>query len=166
MITTPTPPPEVLAVLRGPTRAGLHEDALRVAPHQVFTATLADVLDSRIVLSAQEMAWREVAGGEAREVAPRDTGYVQTSVNEGPFVAATAEALEIAEQLDGDYELRVLNIPSVYVVALWLYADSGSILIPMSPAPSGLTANQPYDEPSFTEALRPLAEKRSTTPMV
>ncbi|PYQ31389.1 MAG: hypothetical protein DMF56_05705 [Acidobacteria bacterium] len=167
MITAPAPPPEVLAVLRDPARAGLHEDTVRLAPiHRVFTATLADVLAGRVLNAAQESAWRDVTAGAAAEVASRNGEFVITSINEGPFVAATADALETARQLDGDYELRVLSIPAVYVVALWLYADAGSILIPLSPAPSGLTANQPYNESSFTEALRPLAEKRSTTPMV
>ena len=167
MITTPAPPPEVLALLRDPAHTGLHENALGlVKPHRVYTATLADVLAGRVLNAAQESAWRDVSPGAAAEAALRNGEFVITSINEGPFVAATADALETARQLDGDYELRVLSIPAVYVVALWLYADAGSILIPLSPAPSGLNANQPYNEPDFTAALRPLAEKRSTTPMV
>ena len=166
MITAPAPPPEVLVLFRDPTRAGLRENTLRIAPiHRVYTATLADVLAGRVLNAAQESAWREVTAGAAAEAALRNGEFVITSINEGPFVAATGDALEIARQLDGDYELRVLSIPAVYTVALWLHAID-DILIPLAPAPSGLTANQPYNESEFTAALRPLAEKRSTTPMV
>jgi hypothetical protein len=166
MINAPSPPPAALAVLREQRAGDAREDAIHVAPHQVFTAMLTDVREGRVLANAQETAWRDVAGGTAAEVSSRNGEFVITSINEGPFVAATADALGIAKQLDGDYELRVLTIPAVYVVALWLYAASGSVLIPLAPAPSGLTANQPYDETSFTAALHPLAEKRSTTPMV
>ena len=167
MIRPPYAPPEAIAALNAAHRSGARENALRLAPvHQVFTATLTDVVEDRVLAAAQETSWRDVTGTTAAEVAPRDGRYVLTSENQGPFVAATADALERAKQLDGDYELRVLSIPALYVVALWLHADSTDVLIPLAPAPNGLTANEPYDEASFTAALRPLAEKRSTQPMV
>jgi hypothetical protein len=170
MITSPQPPPEAIRVLRDPTRAGLREDAVRLAPiHRVFTATLADVRGRRVLADAQESAWRDVTGNAAAETASRDGQFIITSINEGPFVAATGEAMLVAHDLDAvkkrDYELRVLTIPSLYTFALWLRRDDDDILIPMSPAPSGLTANQPYDEATFTDGLRPLAEKRATTVM-
>ncbi len=166
MIHAPQPPPEALAVLRDPTQRGLRENTIRLAPvHQVFTATATDVQNKRVLANAQSSSWRDVAGPSAAEVASRNGEYVIISINEGPFVESIVDALDRAKQLPGDYELRLLTIPSLYVVALWLRGET-DVLIPMEPAPTGLNANEPYDEASFTEALRPLAERRSTEPMV
>jgi hypothetical protein len=165
MIRAPKIPPEVSAAFREHRPGGMREQSLRVSPHQVFTATRDDVLGRRVLAAAQETSWRDVTGTSAAEAASRNGEFVITSINEGPFVASTEDALARARQLDGDYELRVLSIPALYVFALWLRGES-DVLIPMSPAPAELRANEPYDEASFTEALRPLAERRSTEPMV
>ena len=62
------------------------------------------------------------------------------------------------------YELRLLRIPAVYAVALWLHAPDGDLLIPVSPAPPPLRANEPYDAAAFSAALRPLAESAMRGP--
>ncbi|HJQ40785.1 MAG TPA: hypothetical protein VKB93_26910 [Thermoanaerobaculia bacterium] len=165
MIRAPQAPPEVLAVLHKERGDGAREQALRVGAHQVFTATLTDVLERRVLAAAQATSWRDVAGTSAAEVAPREGEYVLTSINEGPFATATHDALDRARQLEGDYELRVLTIPSLYLFALWLHGEN-DVVIPMDPAPTGLNANEPYNEVRLTEALRPLAERRSTEPLV
>jgi hypothetical protein len=166
MIRAPKAPSEVIDAFAKERAGGAREQALRVAPvHQVFTATRDDVLERRVLAAAQPTSWRDVVGTSAAEVAPREGEFVLTSINEGPFVASTGDAFDRAKQLEGDYELRVLSIPALYVFALWLHGEK-NVLIPMEPAPTGLKANEPYDEAAFTDALRPLAERRSTQPMV
>jgi hypothetical protein len=136
-------------------------------PHRVFTATLNDVLVGRVLANAQETTWRYflVHKGEEPFASAEVAGNEIANVNEGPFVQGTAVAMIAAEQLDAprhrDYELRLLRIPALYTVAVWLTAEGDDLLIPADPAPEPLVANQPYTEASFVEALRPLAEVRS-----
>ncbi|MGH3046855.1 MAG: hypothetical protein ACRDNC_07615, partial [Gaiellaceae bacterium] len=71
-------------------------------------------------------------------------------VNEGPFVRATEAAVRKAEtlpQLDrATYELRLVRIPAVYVIALWLKAEGNGedVLIPIGETPPEVEPDRPY----------------------
>lgn len=89
---------------------------------------------------------------------------------EGPYVASTQHALEQAESLPGAFQPRLLSIPRLYMLTLWLHrrtsaaADEGSpepsdLLIPLAPAPPGIAAHRP----STVETLFPLLESRMVT---
>jgi hypothetical protein len=135
-------------------------------PHRVFSATLQDVMGGRVLTNALETSWRYflVHGDSEPFAAAEVTGDDLSHVNEGPFVQGSANAMIAAEQLDAtrqrDYELRLLRIPALYTVAIWLTSPDDDVLIPAEPAPEPLVANQSYDEAHFTDALRPLAELR------
>ncbi len=87
-------------------------------------------------------------------------------VNEGPFVKATAAAQKAAAKLpqvrEGSVEARVIRIPALYVMALWLKDLDGDddVVIPMAPAPPFLEANRPYTEREFLKALAGPAKAR------
>ncbi len=53
-----------------------------------------------------------------------------------------------------DYELRLLKVPAVYLVALWLHGGNEDILIPLGQPPAGLKKNRPYTEAGIIRALR------------
>ena len=76
----------------------------------------------------------------------------------GPFTDATIKALTAAERLPkvakADYELRLLKVPAVYLMALWLHGKDGDILIPMGDPPAGLKKNKAYTEAGVIRALR------------
>jgi len=135
-------------------------------PHRVFSATLEDVMADRLLANARETTTRFFLVRDADE--PFATAEVRGAefdhLNEGPFVLGTARAMVAAEQLDAstqrDYEMRLLRIPALYTVAVWLASPADNILIPAAPAPEPLIADRPYDERAFTDALRPLAETR------
>lgn len=141
-------------------------------PHRVYTATPTDVLAGSILASATEDSWRYLVIRNdddvvaAVEVTSRDGGPMELAhINEGPFVVGTVAAIAIAEeQLENDpndFELRLLRIPSLYLMALWLHADNSDELITIAPAPPGLRANEVIGEAQLTGALRPLAEERT-----
>jgi hypothetical protein len=103
-------------------------------------------------LSARQ---RGAKGGAARELE-------FLGLTHGPFTAATIEALTAAEKFPtvakSDYELRLLKVPSVYLVALWLHGDD-DILVPMASPPGGLKKNRAYSEGQVIKALSEIAAK-------
>jgi hypothetical protein len=88
-------------------------------------------------------------------------------VNEGPFVKATAAAQKAASKLpqvrDGKVEARVIRVPALYVMALWLKDLEGDrdVIVPMAPSPPFLEANRPYTEREFLKALAGPAKARA-----
>lgn len=136
-------------------------------PHRVFVATLQDVMAGQVLANAREAAKRYflVHTDDEPFAAAEVAGNQFAHVNEGPFVQSTARSMIVAEQLDAvqerDYELRLLRIPALYTVAVWLSSTSDDILIPSDPVPAPLRPDTPYTEEDFTEALKPLAEVRS-----
>ena len=63
-------------------------------------------------------------------------------------MAVTATAIAAAQALPqvglGSFELRLLRIPALYVMALWLHTPAaiGELLLPLAPTPIG-TAGVP-----------------------
>ncbi len=136
-------------------------------PHRVYTIGREAILRDVLLSTAVPVAWRyllvtQEAAVSAAELSDKgDGGLAFSEVNDGPFVQATIEALTTAEALDevqrGDFELRLLKIPAVYVVALWLHSETDDLIIPMAPAPRGVTAGRAYSADDLLQALRPLA---------
>ena len=83
-------------------------------------------------------------------------------LNGGPYVAATATAIDELERLPevaaGDYELRLLKVPALHVAAAWLVGGH-RLVVPLAPAPSFLEAGHRYTEEEFVAALREPAQR-------
>lgn len=73
---------------------------------------------------------------------------------EGPYIASTGRALRQAELLATHYQPRLLSIPELYMLTLWLHGDttadgaSGApaphdLLVPLAPAPPGICSHRP-----------------------
>jgi len=135
-------------------------------PHRVFLATADDILAGDVTSNPRGTTWRYFLVDSNNEVfaAAEVDGETLSNVNEGLFVQGSANAMIAAEQFAAgrahDYELRLLSIPAVYTMAVWLKSPGEDVLFPSDPAPSPLVANEPYDEGRFTDALRPLAKQR------
>ncbi|HXH39920.1 MAG TPA: hypothetical protein VNN08_14920 [Thermoanaerobaculia bacterium] len=141
-------------------------------PHRVYLATAADVVAGAILSSAKEDSWRYLVINNsdeavaAVEVIARGGGPMELAhINEGPFVAGTVDAIANAEEqvrnAPRDFEVRLLRIPSLYLIALWLHASDTDGLIPIAPAPAGLVAGVAITEAELAATLRPLAEQRT-----
>ncbi|OEV10838.1 hypothetical protein [Streptomyces nanshensis] len=86
----------------------------------------------------------------------------------GPYVASAQRALKQAESLPGVHQPRLLSVPRLYMLTLWLHADTAAdvaegaprpsdVLIPLSPAPPGIAAHVPRR----ADALLPVLTRRS-----
>lgn len=143
-------------------------DVALALPHDVYTLGLDDLVRGATLDDAQPVGRRflVMAGDEAvasAEITGDGAGF---QANEGPFVAATARAVARAEQdpatATGDYEVRVLRLPALYFMALWLKSDGGrpDLVIPMDPAPAPFSAGKSVDVREVVSELANLARRR------
>ncbi|MFJ7208939.1 hypothetical protein ACIQWR_36085 [Streptomyces sp. NPDC098789] len=119
--------------------------------------------------------WRFLIRGGDRFVAAADTrltadGWAFSHFFEGPYVAATERALRQAESLGKNYQPRLLSVPELYMLTLWLHEGVGAaasaglpaaadLLVPLAPAPPGIAAYRPHPVsellPVLTHRLTP-----------
>ncbi|MER5312093.1 hypothetical protein ABT034_30390 [Streptomyces sp. NPDC002773] len=167
---SPAPAPalrSVLAALGSPT--AVHEartPALRAAqgplspelplPVHVLDVTGAPGHAPRIRLAG----WRFLIRSGDRAIAAADTmltpdGWSFSHFFEGPYVTATERALLQAEALPVPYQPRLLSVPELYMLTLWLHADpeadgataapaAADLMVPLAPAPPGIAAHRAY----------------------
>lgn len=132
------------------------------APHPVYFLALSDLRDGKGMEAARATGWRwlviqnaEVVGSasvvpEVSLDAENRSGaeYAFADFSEGPFPASMNEALLALEGnaalAESDYEVRLLEIPGLYVVALWLARLKGAAgqdyIMPLTPAPEPFRA--------------------------
>lgn len=140
------------------------------APHDVYFLGLSD-LAKGVSLDAATLVGRRflVMDGDrpiaSAELADQDEGP-GFQANEGPYVQSTAAAIARAEEdpelADGDYEVRVLRIPALYFMGIWLKNEQGGqadVVIPLEPAPPPLDSGRKYTP---EEILSTLAEPART----
>lgn len=125
-------------------------------PHQVFTLGLTDLAAGKGLDAAKPTGWRYLvqegdnvlASAEVTAAGPTDE-YVFSAFNEGRFVASSANAMravgEFPEVKQGNFELRFLNVPGLYVLALWLHDAQGKddFLLPLAPSPVETPVGKP-----------------------
>jgi hypothetical protein len=158
----------------GMKAAVLPEKLHHSEPHPVYVATLDDLEAGKLLAAAKQTGWRYllaqddevVAEAEltaGRRVAKGAKGAKHedlafAGLTHGPFTGATVDGLHAAERLPQvektDYELRLLKVPAVYLVALWLHGADEDILVPIGQPPAGLRKNKPYTEARVMRALR------------
>jgi len=142
------------------------------APHQVVPLTLEDVRRGLCWEHTKGSTWRFLvvddsrahAAVEVRERAGAADEYQFVSLNSGPFVEATVEAIHRLEAGGHDLgEVRLIRLPALYVEALWLHGDENRF-VPLSPAPSDLDPYRIYPEREFTALLDEIAARRRGGP--
>jgi hypothetical protein len=184
----PPPPPEgpeiISTVLRGllSTRSpaaralsGVVEEGpglTAAAPHLVYFVGLDDVARGEVLSAARPTSWRYILlEGDrvhaAAELSLDDYGGVEgfSHVDAGPFVESMVAGVSFAEWVEadrgGDYEMRLLSVPSLYLVALWLHG-AHDLLVPLAPAPGGLDPKRAYTEEEMFSALGELIARRTS----
>jgi hypothetical protein len=143
-------------------------------PHRVYDLRADLVAGGRGLDSATPTGFRYLVSSGGKHIAGAEVhvdaggaANLLANINYGPYVEATAQAIEKAGALSqvaaGSYEARVLRFAAIGVMALWLKPDAGGadILFPLAPAPAGIEAEKPYSEADFFTAVRPLAERRA-----
>ncbi|MDF3291711.1 MULTISPECIES: hypothetical protein [Streptomyces] len=181
----PAPAPalrSVLAALASPVAVrAASTPALRasagplVPEHPLAVHLLNPVAASDGMPRARLTGWRFLVRGGDRVVAAAETmitpdGWAFAHFCEGPYLASTEHALRQAELLPSAYQPRLLSIPGLYMLCLWLHGDladgddaqpaPADVLIPLAPAPPGIAAHRPYRVadlvPVLTHRLSPV----------
>lgn len=127
---------------------GARKDQLDVStPHQVYTMGLDDIAAGAGLDQARPGGWRYLIEEGGQLVASAETEVTADGTHEisqfteGPFVAATDKAVKAVRNLPqlaaAGFELRLLRIPAMYVMALWLHALAADLLVPLAPSPIG-----------------------------
>ncbi|MET7850821.1 hypothetical protein [Streptomyces avermitilis] len=104
--------------------------------------------------------WRFLIRCGDRAVAAAETmltadGWAFSHFFEGPYITATERALRQAETMKQPYQARLLSVPELYMLTLWLHGDSTAdgatghpaatdLLVPLAPAPPGIAAHRPH----------------------
>jgi hypothetical protein len=116
---------------------------------------------------APRTGWRFLVRDGEEVVAAADTretpdGHSFSHFAEGPYPLATLRALHQAQQHLATsptvYLPRLLSVPGHYMTALWLHpvldrSGSADLLIPLAPAPLGVTAHLPHDAKELLSSL-------------
>ncbi|MFV0137228.1 hypothetical protein ACLGIH_29225 [Streptomyces sp. HMX87] len=105
-------------------------------------------------------AWRFLIRCGDRAVAAADTmltpdGWAFSHFFEGPYIASTERALRQAESVPQPYQPRLLSVPGLYMLTLWLHGDRAAdpsaghpaptdLLVPLAPAPPGIAAHRAH----------------------
>ncbi|GHJ39023.1 hypothetical protein Sm713_46320 [Streptomyces sp. TS71-3] len=124
-------------------------------------------------------AWRFLLRSGGHAVAAADTmltpdGWAFSHFFEGPYVTATEQALRQAESMPSAYQPRVLSVPALYMLTLWLHGDCSAdaatghpapsdLLVPLAPAPPGIAPHRVY---RFAELLPVLTQRLTPTPLL
>jgi hypothetical protein len=180
LLVPPAPSPallSVLAALSSPTAVleartpGLRTaqgplDAAHPLPVHVFEpASVPGALPQ-----ARLTGWRFHIHAGARATAAGETvltpdGWVFSHFSEGPFLASTERALRQAESLATTYQPHLLSVPGLYMLALWLHShpradaatarpDPSDLLVPLAPAPPGITSHRVHRLVDLIPVLR------------
>lgn len=141
--------------------------------HQVFALGLTDVADGGGLAAAKLVSWRHILppSGKSRltvevTVDERTGRHRFAAVNSGPFAEAVQRQVAAASQdpvvRGGDYDLAVLQISALAVVAVWLRGRDGKedVVIPVAPTDPALVAGRHYAPGAFLQALAPTARRR------
>jgi hypothetical protein len=131
-------------------------------------------------LSATRLAgWRFLIRCGDRAVAAAETmltpdGWAFSHFFEGPYVTSTERALQQAEALQQPYQARLLSLPGLYMLTLWLHGDctadaadghpaATDLLVPLAPAPPGISAHRPF---RVAELLPVLTHRATPVPLL
>ena len=134
---------------------GTRPDELELtAAHQVFNLDLSDLRAGSALAAIRHSGWRYLLRDGDKVVASAETIIIDGAeqfleFNQGPFVASTAGALKRADKAPEtqarSFEPRLLQVPALHTVALWLHSDGEhDLLIPLDPTLAGIVANRVY----------------------
>jgi hypothetical protein len=138
------------------------------AAHDVYSPGVDELAAGGGLASATPVAraFLVMDGPNAVASVEQNTEGGGVSSTEGPFAEATARAIERAEEdprlADGDYELRTLRVPGLYLMAVWLkdLNGDGDVVIPLSPAPAPLVAGRSYGLDELEPELARMSRER------
>ena len=135
-------------------------------PLPVYRLGLEDIVDEHCLDKAVEIGWRYLiepavggAGGagyaDVREVQGGDFKFTSLSKNANAdrLLAAAHLAQEVGEGSAVEYEARILDVPAVYIAAIWLAAPTPVFIPYIDPAHLGQPGAVVKVQPDFLQDL-------------
>ncbi|MFI6934388.1 hypothetical protein [Streptomyces sp. NPDC050287] len=138
-----------------------------------------DGIDALGVPVTRLAGWRFLIRCADRAVAAAETmltpdGWAFSHFFEGPYIASTERALRQAETMTQPYQPRLLSVPGLYMLTLWLHGDcdadgasghpaAADLLVPLAPAPPGIAAHRPH---RVSELLPVLTHRVTPAPLL
>ncbi|MGY1502363.1 hypothetical protein ACW4TU_38260 [Streptomyces sp. QTS52] len=184
----PAPAPAlrtVLAALGSPTAVReARTPALRnaqgpTAPELPLPVHVLDRITPEGTSATRLTGWRFLIRAGDRAVAAAETmltpdGWAFSHFFEGPYIASTERALRQAETMKQPYQARLLSVPGLYMLTLWLHGDitadgaeghpaATDLLVPLAPAPPGIAAHRPH---RVAELLPVLTHRVTPAPLL
>ncbi|KQX78146.1 MULTISPECIES: hypothetical protein [unclassified Streptomyces] len=145
-----------------------------VTPELPLPLHVLDRIAPEGVTATRLAGWRFLIRSGDRAVAAAETrltpdGWAFSHFFEGPYIASTERALRQAESTAQPFQPRLLSVPGLYMLTLWLHGDSSSdgttghpaptdLLVPLAPAPPGIAAHRAHR----VAELLPLLTLRAT----
>ena len=135
-------------------------------PHRVYQLALDSLIQGKGLGDAVLVGWRYIVSKAASPVAievacdPSAQRHQFSSIHQGPHVEETRARFDEAQNHPhvsaGSYELNLLRIPALRVVALWLRSQSGDadLLIPLAPSHPALQAGHAYTASELVALLK------------
>ncbi|MFE0803439.1 hypothetical protein [Streptomyces sp. E2N166] len=149
--------PTAVREARTPSLLGAQGPATPELPLPVH---VLDRITAEGVAVTRLTGWRFLIRCGDRAVAAAETmltpdGWAFSHFFEGPYVASTEHALRQAESVPQAYQPRLLSVPGLYMLTLWLHGDrtadaaaghpaATDLLVPLAPAPPGIAAHRPH----------------------
>lgn len=150
-----------------------------VAPELPLPVHVLDEITPAGASATRLAGWRFLIRSEERAVAAAETrltpdGWVFSHFFEGPYLASTELALRQAEAMQQPYQPRLLSVPRLYMLTLWLHGDCAAdgatghpaatdLLVPLAPAPPGIAAHRPH---RVAELLPVLTHRATPAPLL
>ncbi len=130
-----------------------------------YNLGLEELAREKDIRKAKEVGWRYLLKENREVIASVDVhtkkderpAFAQT--NEGPFVRGVSNALvkvkEVDEAQRRDFEPRVLTIPALHIVALWLKDENGEedLIMPIEPTPPPLVTGKAMPAREFLDIV-------------
>ncbi|MGY3789747.1 hypothetical protein [Streptomyces antibioticus] len=174
----PAPAPalrSVLTALGSPTAVReARTPSLRTAqgeatPEQPLPLHVLDRITPEGVSATRLVGWRFLIRCGDRSVAAADTrltpdGWAFSHFFEGPYIASTERALRQAESADRPYQARLLSVPGLYMLTLWLHGDTEGDGSTGHPAATDLLVHRAAHRPRGTGGVRCRARRSSPRP--
>ncbi|MFG2638221.1 hypothetical protein ACGFX8_31135 [Streptomyces sp. NPDC048362] len=185
---SPAPAPalrSVLTALGSPTAVReARTPSLRAAqgpatPELPLPVHVLDRITPQGLTATRLAGWRFLIRCGDRAVAAAETmltpdGWAFSHFFEGPYIASTERALQQAEALQQPYQPRLLSVPGLYMLTLWLHGDcvadgadghpaATDLLVPLAPAPPGILTHRPF---RVAELLPVLTHRATPVPLL
>ncbi|MER6183341.1 hypothetical protein [Streptomyces sp. NPDC001652] len=150
-----------------------------VTPELPLPVHVLDEITAAGASATRLTGWRFLIRCQERAVAAAETrltpdGWAFSHFFEGPYIASTERALRQAETMQQPYQPRLLSVPGLYMLTLWLHGDltadgatghpaATDLLVPLAPAPPGIAAHRPH---RVAELLPVLTHRATPAPLL